>query len=318
MYEVLNILIDANDKTVGAKVFDGKKVLNISTNKLMELANRKTFEGFVNAVVGKNGYVRSKRGYPALTKVYLQTNKMAEYSTEIARVEELLKLNPLILYHGTKEVDLHPQFGKGRKNNDYGRGFYTTPDLELAKEWAYAGYSGQGQGYVYAYALDCTGLKILNFCELDSIHWIAELISHRRLNFGTDSGLSAWQDDANLLIQKYGLDTSGYDIIIGYHADDSYFSYAEAFVKGGLYKENLDKALRLGNLGLQVFIKSKRAFSLLKEISCEGVPAKYENYFKSRDKAARDAFMRIQAEDKSQLISKRGVYKRISYYLDKK
>ena len=42
----------------------------------------------------------------------------------------------LVLYHGSQNKDVFPQFGLGDDKHDYGRGFYLTPNLELAKEWA--------------------------------------------------------------------------------------------------------------------------------------------------------------------------------------
>lgn len=33
--------------------------------------------------------------------------------------------NPIKLYHGNKDANMVPFYGKGLKDNDYGRGFYT-------------------------------------------------------------------------------------------------------------------------------------------------------------------------------------------------
>ena len=38
------------------------------------------------------------------------------------------------LYHGSEFVIKSPQFGVGRIDNDYGRGFYCTEKIDLAKE----------------------------------------------------------------------------------------------------------------------------------------------------------------------------------------
>ena len=43
------------------------------------------------------------------------------------------------LWHGSSRVIKHPEYGLGKPNNDYGRGFYCTRSVELAKEWACAG-----------------------------------------------------------------------------------------------------------------------------------------------------------------------------------
>ena len=40
------------------------------------------------------------------------------------------------LYHGSQIILEKPEYGKGARNNDYGRGFYCTEEIELAREWA--------------------------------------------------------------------------------------------------------------------------------------------------------------------------------------
>ena len=42
------------------------------------------------------------------------------------------------LYHGSQIILEKPEYGKGARNNDYGRGFYCTEEIELAREWACA------------------------------------------------------------------------------------------------------------------------------------------------------------------------------------
>ncbi|MCR5260187.1 MAG: DUF3990 domain-containing protein [Desulfovibrio sp.] len=42
----------------------------------------------------------------------------------------------IILYHGTADKIVTPTFGLGNDRHDYGKGFYITDDIELAKEWA--------------------------------------------------------------------------------------------------------------------------------------------------------------------------------------
>ena len=40
------------------------------------------------------------------------------------------------LYHGSQEENFVPTFGLGKDDHDYGRGFYTTADPDLGREWA--------------------------------------------------------------------------------------------------------------------------------------------------------------------------------------
>lgn len=54
-----------------------------------------------------------------------------------------------------------------------------------------------------------------------------------------------------------------YDVIIGYRADDSYFSFASAFLNNTISLAQLERAMFLGKLGEQVVLKSERAFSQL-------------------------------------------------------
>lgn len=201
--------------------------------------------------------------------------------SEMLSAEKLLSHQIITIYHGNKKEDLIPEFGLGSSDNDYGKGFYTTPGIELAKEWAWGTYTSGNKGYVHTFELYTDGLNILNLTELDSIHWIAELVYNRKLNIQDKEVV---QDNIKILLEKYKLDTSEHDVIIGYRANDSYFAYAEAFVSGTIYKDTLEKALRTGELGIQVFIKSAKAFQNLKKTAVEEVPEKYRGYFVKRDK----------------------------------
>ncbi len=187
------------------------------------------------------------------------------------------------LYHGSQSIIDSPQYGQGSRHNDYGRGFYLTEEAELAKEWACAKNT---DGFLNQYEIDLQHLKILNlnddrYCIL---HWLALLAKNR----------TYWQrgsiaEEAKRYIQDYFLiDISPYDIVIGYRADDSYFSFAQDFVAGTISYEKLSEAMRLGKLGEQVVLKSQRAFEAIRFIGCEPVFAE-EYYTKkiSRDRNAR-------------------------------
>lgn len=131
------------------------------------------------------------------------------------------------LYHGSKDIIQKPVYGYGKKYNDYGLGFYCTEDINMAKEWA---ATANQNGYANCYELDCSDLKILNlnteqFCIL---HWLTILLQNRE--FDTPSGL-AYEAKAYLL-ENFKVDYSAYDAIIGYRADDSYFSFAQDFING--------------------------------------------------------------------------------------
>ena len=87
-------------------------------------------------------------------------------------------MNKITLYHGTPDKIVVPTFGKGEKKHDYGRGFYLTESIDLAKEWAVC-RPNETNGYVHQYELDTEGLEILDFQEKGVLAWLAELMKHR-------------------------------------------------------------------------------------------------------------------------------------------
>ena len=63
----------------------------------------------------------------------------------------------ITLYHGSEQLVETPTFGLGKKNNDFGLGFYCTESEELAKEWA---VSSLRNGFANRYSLDTEYLNI--------------------------------------------------------------------------------------------------------------------------------------------------------------
>lgn len=233
----------------------------------------------------------------ALAKTLNTNCHDAVYMSRLKSSQDLINKGIIPIYHGNKDSSMIPQFGKGKKNNDFGQGFYATPNPEFGKEWAYSSYTQGDIGFLHCYELDIRNLCVLNLIECDTLVWVAELLANRGLKIDGDSqAADILKEDAAKLISLYKMDTSSYDVIIGYRADDSYFKYADDFVKGQLYKETLDKALLLGDLGLQIFVKSEKAFSYLTKISVEQVDTKYRTFYQQRDKNARDNYEAIRHE----------------------
>ena len=206
------------------------------------------------------------------------------------------------IYHGSDHIIEQPQFGEGKPYNDYGRGFYCTEHAELAKEWACAADS---DGYANHYQLDYSGLSVLNLNapEYNILNWLAILLENRKFNVA--DGLP--QRAKTYLQENFKVDYKKYDVIIGYRADDSYFSYAGDFVNGTLSLADLSEAMRLGKLGEQVVLKSKKAFDSLTFV--EAVKALRQEYFakyKTRDEEARAQYRQIAtkpvAEDETYVI----------------
>ena len=82
----------------------------------------------------------------------------------------------ITVYHGSTQIIETPVFGEGRKNNDYGLGFYCTENNELAKEWAVSSLS---DGFSNRYTLDTEYLNILrlNSSAYTILNWVAVLVA---------------------------------------------------------------------------------------------------------------------------------------------
>lgn len=164
--------------------------------------------------------------------------------------------NLITIYHGSPQIVEAPAFGLGRKNNDFGLGFYCTESNELAKEWA---VTSLRDGFSNRYTLDTEYQRILklNSPDYTILNWIAVLVEHRLFSIRTPIARRAKQ----YLIEHFGINVNAYDLIIGYRADDSYFDFAEAFLNNAITIEQLSRAMRLGKLGEQIVLKSQFAFS---------------------------------------------------------
>lgn len=196
------------------------------------------------------------------------------------------KMSKLILYHGSPEIIQTPVFGKGKSYNDYGRGFYCTEHLELAKEWA---CTENTDGYANKYEIDTKGLSVLNLSsdEYTILHWLALLMKYRKFRVSTP----VMKRGADWLKERFLIDLTPYDAVVGYRADDSYFSFARAFVNNEISLTQLAYAMRLGRLGEQFVLKSPSAFAKIHFISYETCDnTVYYAKRKARDDEARAAF----------------------------
>ncbi len=166
--------------------------------------------------------------------------------------------NMLTLYHGSEKIIRKPVWGQGKINNDFGKGFYCTESEELAKEWA---VSSLRDGFANKYTIDTEYMNVLklNSEEYTILNWIAILVEHRIFPLQTPIARRARE----YLTENFSLNVNAYDVIVGYRADDSYFDYAETFINNGISVEHLAQAMKLGQLGEQVVLKSKYAFDQL-------------------------------------------------------
>ena len=194
------------------------------------------------------------------------------------------------LYHGSLNIIERPKFGYGKSYTDYGLGFYCTDSLEMAKEW---GASIDRNGYANCYDLDCTGLEILDLNEPEFciLHWLAVLLENRE--FDVPSGLAL--EAKEYIRANFAVDYQNFDAIIGYRADDSYFSFAQDFINGTISYRQLKNAMHLGKLGQQFVLKSERAFERIRFTGYE-IAESGTWYAKKmlRDKSARREYFNVE------------------------
>nr|WP_308647574.1 DUF3990 domain-containing protein [uncultured Agathobacter sp.] len=199
----------------------------------------------------------------------------------------------MLLYHGSDHVIKRPEFGAGKKHNDYGRGFYCTENIELAKEWA---VPEDADGYVNKYSIDTSRLSILdiNSEQYTMLHWLGILLKNRIFTLSTPLEREA----KKYILGNFNISLDGIDIVKGYRADDSYFSYARDFISGVISYEQLSKALRLGMLGEQYCLVSQKAFTEIEYVGNEYVDSE-EWYPRKmlRDMYARQGYRNMENEE---------------------
>lgn len=214
-------------------------------------------------------------------------------------------MGKIILYHGTPDKIVVPKFGGGDDKHDYGRGFYLTENIELAKEWAVC-RPNDTNGWVHKYELETAGLKILDFQQHSVLAWLAELMKHRD---AADS--KRYRMLAKKFIEKYGMDTRNYDVICGWRANASYFYIAKEFVRDNIDVDILEDLLSLGGLGIQYCIKSEAAYANLKEITDELLAVDYTEFndrYNQRDITARKRMRELVDSDTNTVTKVHDLY----------
>ena len=188
-----------------------------------------------------------------------------------------------IIYHGSEFIIEKPTYLKGNIHNDYGLGFYCTSNKSLAKEW---GARKSGFGYINIYSIQDDKLKILDLTKPpydDVLYWVSLLMHNRELSSDIRNNFPR---ELKYLEDKYLIDVSSYDVVIGYRADDSYFRFPEAFVRSEITLESLNKVFLAGDLGKQYVLISQKAINSIQFIEFEEVEQNSkDNYYKRKNNA---------------------------------
>ena len=194
------------------------------------------------------------------------------------------------LFYGADHHLKKPTYGLGNPSNDYGLGFYLTPNKDAARLWA----SRFENGSIMTYDINVDSLNVLklnNNTEEDILRWTTILVKHR---FDYTERIR-YKDIIDWMISKFDVDVSSYDMIIGYRADDSYFSYSIGFISGDISLETLMEAMKIGKLGLQYVLISPKAFSLIKYVS--GEPVQKSNEYESFRKSTLNEYHKLKNKE---------------------
>lgn len=178
-----------------------------------------------------------------------------------------LGANEKLLFHGAKteidgEIDIH----KGRKNNDFGQGFYTGESYEQAISFV----SGFGNSSVYYIRFDDRDLKCKRY-EVNQ-EWMMTIAYYR----GT---LDEYKDHpaVKALIEQ----PRNCDYIIAPIADNRMFQIINSFIEGELTDEQCKHCLAATNLGMQYIFVSEKAVSQAKLIERCYISQNEREYYKN-------------------------------------
>ena len=171
------------------------------------------------------------------------------------------------LFHtGTVEIR-DPDIRRGRKNADFGQGFYLTPDLEFAYRWAGA------DAVLNEYELDDSGLLIHRFSRDED--WFRYIFQNRRAR----DSLSA-------------------DVVIGPIANDTIFETFGIISSGFLKPAEAMKLLMVGPEFTQAAVKTDRAVRQLRWIRSERIPRPDA----AQRRAEQDAYASALAEVMQEIV----------------
>ena len=161
------------------------------------------------------------------------------------------------LYHTGNTEIRNPDIYRGRKNADFGQGFYLTPDMGFAYRWAGT------DSIVNEYELNEEGLLIHKFSRDED--WFNYIFRNRRAE-----------------------DSLSVDIVVGPIANDTIFETLGIISSGFLKPSDAMKLLMIGPEFTQAAIKTEKAMRQLRWIQ-SGRITKLDAEQRKAEQAAYDA-----------------------------
>lgn len=174
------------------------------------------------------------------------------------KIKELFYLegivNEKLLIHGAKNIingaiDLN----KGRKNNDFGQGFYLGETYEQAASFI----ENFEDSCIYYFSFDNTDLNYKKY--IVNQEWMLTIACFR----GT---LNEYKNHP--MIKKLIKQLKKMDYVIAPIADNKMFRIIDAFINGEITDEQCKHSLAATNLGYQYVLLTDKAISKLKKLEC--------------------------------------------------
>ena len=151
----------------------------------------------------------------------------------------------MILYHGSNVEVKEPILLKVQRELDFGKGFYTTSDMEQAARWAWrtAKRRGESNAFVTVYEVNEDELKNIRLLSFDSpnVEWLNFVVKNRKGEYIAGD----------------------WDIISGPVADDQTAQVIDLYLEGAYDEEEAIRRFLTQRLKDQYAFKTKEALKLL-------------------------------------------------------
>lgn len=172
----------------------------------------------------------------------------------------------LSLYHTSFEVIPNPDIKRGKKNADFGQGFYLSDNQEFSKRWA---RHREGRTtYLNIYSLSLEGLKVKHLQR--DLEWFEYIYNNR-----------TGHKDALLK----------YDVIVGPIANDTIYDTLGITTSGFISKEQALELLLDGPIYEQTVIKTPKARSALQYVESVALEPQEINEYREAVHLEEDQFL---------------------------
>ena len=191
-------------------------------------------------------------------KIYLNKIKEMFYKEELTK--------EILLFHGAKSTIIgNIDINKGRKNNDFGQGFYCGESYEQSASFV----ENFANSSVYYFSLDVTGLRSLKYAV--DRDWMLTIAYFRGI-------LNEYKD--SIVIKNLISRLEGVDYVVAPIADNKMFRIIDSFINGEITDEQCKHCLAATNLGFQYVLLNDNAISRLKMLECCYLSNEERNHYR--------------------------------------